>query len=653
MTTLAEHIIVAGVENRPPILEKSMYASWASRIRIFIKGKKHGRMMLDSIDNGPLVYPTVEENGQTRPMKYSKLTEAQQLQDDCDVQATNIILHGLPPDVYALVNHQDAAKLINDMHTIEMATQQVQVNTKFLNALPSEWSKFITHVKLAKSLYTTNYDQLSCTNVVAFACVILSWLVEDFDRAVVYAGDKTSGDARSWYMISEDAKSWVCDCFAYIHYHIAQLQLFEILAHRLGGTGRRVGSEGRRVREPRRRNVKPTCEPEGQGNDQSVKVNEGVNGVLDFSTIIAQQLQNLPPTILAQVGNQGLEIAVGMSWDDFKVGHAAYTDRFHELARMVAVMEPTRIQKVVLKVGVLTNEAIRNGSIKKNPEKRGNSGEPRMDCLSNHKAEIICHEKVVRIPLSGDKQEEIVVVRDYPEVFSDDLSGLPPNRETKFRIELVPGAMPVVKSHYRLAPSELEELSGQLKELQEKGFIRPSSSPWGAPVLFVKKKDGSFRMCIDYRELNKLTIKNRYPLHRIDDLFDQLQGSQYFSKIDLRSGYHQLRVHDHNIPKTAFRTRYGHFEFIVMPFGLTNATATREEHKVHLGLVLELLKKEKLYAKFSKCEFWLREVQFLGHVINGDGLVKLVMDIQEKGKLEAKSKKPSMRTERASKKSQN
>ncbi|GJW61351.1 putative reverse transcriptase domain-containing protein [Tanacetum coccineum] len=209
-----------------------------------------------------------------------------------------------------------------------------------------------------------------------------------------------------------------------------------------------------------------------------------------------------------------------------------------------------------------------------------------MDWLSNYKAEIIYHKKVVRIPLPNgkvlrvvgerpeekmrhvmsakakeQKQEEIVVVRDYPEVFPDDLSGLPPNREIEFRIKLVSGAIPV-----------------------DKGFIRPSSSPWGAPVLFVKKKDGSFRMCIDYRELNKLTIKNRYPLPRIDDLFDQLQGSQYFSKIDLRSGYHQLRVHEDDIPKTAFRNRYGHFEFTVMPFGLTNAPA------------------------------------FLGHVINGDGI---------------------------------
>ncbi|GJY89145.1 putative reverse transcriptase domain-containing protein [Tanacetum coccineum] len=189
-----------------------------------------------------------------------------------------------------------------------------------------------------------------------------------------------------------------------------------------------------------------------------------------------------------------------------------------------------------------------------------------MDRLSNFKAEIIFHEKA-----SDKKQEEIVVVRDFPKVFPDDLSRLPPIREIEFWIELTPRAMPVAKSLYRLAPSELEELSGQLKELQDKGFIRPSLSPYGAPVLFVNKKDGSFRMCIDYRELNKLTVKNCYPLPRIDDLFDQLQRSQCFSKIDLRSGYHQLRVHEYGIPKTAFRTRYGNFEFTIMPFGLTNA----------------------------------------------------------------------------------
>ncbi|GJU32816.1 putative reverse transcriptase domain-containing protein [Tanacetum coccineum] len=531
---------------------------------------------------------------------------------------------------------------------------------------------------------------------------------------------------------------------------------------------------------------------------------EGVNGNVkganggapDFSTIIAQQLQNLLPAMLAQVSNRGnvgnqngnvvneniqenvgnvivngnrvgcsykellacnpkeydgkggaivltrwvekmesictlsREVAVSMSWNDFKfmmkqefcpshkmqkleselwnhamvrAGHAKYTDRFHELARlvshlvtpesrmieryvyglalqirgMVAATGPKTIQKAVQIYVALTNEAVRNRSIKK-VDKRGSVGEPSkdrngrddnkrtrtvnafativnpigrentgnqargrafmlgeeeahqvpnivtglepsalgfkyeieiasgqlveinkvikgckleiegyvfdidlipfghgsfdviigIDWLSNYKAKIVCHEKVVRIPLPDGKvlrvlgerpdekerflmgikkQKEIVMVREFPEVFPDDLSGLPLIQEIVFQFELIPRATPVAKSPYRLAPSELEDLSGQLKELQDKGFIRQSSSPWGAPVLFVKKKDGSFRMIIDYKELNKLT------------------------KIDLRPGYHQLRVHDDDIPKTAFRTRYGHFEFIVMPFGLTNA----------------------------------------------------------------------------------
>ncbi|GKA47928.1 putative reverse transcriptase domain-containing protein [Tanacetum coccineum] len=157
--------------------------------------------------------------------------------------------------------------------------------------------------------------------------------------------------------------------------------------------------------------------------------------------------------------------------------------------------------------------------------------------------------------------EDVPIVREFPEVFPEDLPGLPPARQVEFQIDLVPGAAPVARAPYRLAPAELQELSIQLQELSDRGFIRPSSSPWGAPVLFVKKKDGSFQMCIDYRELNRLTVKNRYPLPRIDDLFDQLQGSRVYSKIDLRSGYHQLRVREEDIPKTAFRTRYGHYEF--------------------------------------------------------------------------------------------
>ncbi|GJX13556.1 putative reverse transcriptase domain-containing protein [Tanacetum coccineum] len=620
------------------------------------------------------------------------------------------------------------------------------------------------------------------------------------------------------------------------------------------GMGVRVGRGGR-GRRPREINDERFEDLIGQGNDQGMGANGGVEGVNgnveganggapDFSMIIAQQLQNLLPAMLAQenVGNVlvngnrvgcsykeflacnpkeydgkggdvvltrwiekmesvhdmsgcsidqkvkytagsfvgkaltwwnsqirtlSREVAVSMLWNDFKfmmiqeycpshemqkleselwnhamvgAGHAAYTDRFHELARLVPHLVTPKSRMIE---SALTDEAVRNGSIKK-VEKRGNVGEPSkdrsrrddnkrtrtgnvfattvnpvgrentgtcpsvspatptmhpedlvahastiiawviwqrsveapacprlnrargpkenrpnqvaannggrghenqgnqargrafmlrakeacqdpnimtgtieiasgqlveidkvikgckleieghvfdiylipfghgsfdviigMDWLSNYKAEINCHEKVVRIPL-------------------------PDGKEIEFLIELIPGATPVAKSPYRLAPSELEEFSGQLKKLQDK-------------------------------ELNKLTVKNRYPLPRIDDLFDQLQGSQFFSKIDLRFGYHQLRVHKDDIPKTAFRTRYGHFEFTVMPFGLTNAPAifmdlmnrvcrpyldkfvivfiddiliyfkTQEEHVEHLRLVLELLKKEKLYTKFSKC----------------------------------------------------
>ncbi|MFS8007030.1 putative nucleotidyltransferase, Ribonuclease H [Helianthus anomalus] len=319
-----------------------------------------------------------------------------------------------------------------------------------------------------------------------------------------------------------------------------------------------------------------------------------------------------------------------------------------------------------------------------------------MDWLSQHQAEILCKEKIVRIPHSGreplevqgdksgavvgiisflkaqkclrkghtailalvtdasakeKKLEDIPVVRNFPQVFPEDLPGLPPHRQVEFHIELAPGAAPIARAPYHLAPTELEELSKQLQELLDKVFIRPSSSPWGAPVLFVKKKDGTFKMCIDYRELNKVIVKNRYPLPRIDDLFNQLEGSSYYSKIDLRSGYHQLRVRDEDVSKTAFRTRYGHYEFLVMPFGLTNAPAvfmdlmnrvckpyldkfvivfiddiliyskSQEEHEQHLGLILELLRTEQLYAKFSKCDFWLREVHFLGHVVNKDGIL--------------------------------
>ncbi|GJR67783.1 putative reverse transcriptase domain-containing protein [Tanacetum coccineum] len=193
----------------------------------------------------------------------------------------------------------------------------------------------------------------------------------------------------------------------------------------------------------------------------------------------------------------------------------------------------------------------------------------------------------------------------------------------EFQIDLVLGAAPVARAPYRLAPSEL---STQLQEFSDKGFIRPISSPWGAPVLFVKKKDGYFRMCIDYRELNKLTMKNRYPLPRINDLFDKLQGSSVYSKIDLRSGYHQLRVRDKDIPKTAFRTRYGHYEFQVMPFGLTNAPAVfmdlmNRVCKPYLDkLVIVFIDEILIYSKSEEEHAEHLRVQFLGHVIDSEGI---------------------------------
>jgi hypothetical protein len=167
--------------------------------------------------------------------------------------------------------------------------------------------------------------------------------------------------------------------------------------------------------------------------------------------------------------------------------------------------------------------------------------------------------------------EEVLVVQQYPDVFPEELPGMPPDRDIEFIIDLIPRTAPIAKRPYRMAPAELAELKKQLRELQQKGYIRPSSSSWGASVLFVKKKDGSMRMCVDYRSLNEVTIKNKYPLPRIDDLFDQLKGAKYFSKIDLRSGYHQLKIKNSDIPKTAFVTRYGQYEFTVMSFGLTNA----------------------------------------------------------------------------------
>jgi hypothetical protein len=255
--------------------------------------------------------------------------------------------------------------------------------------------------------------------------------------------------------------------------------------------------------------------------------------------------------------------------------------------------------------------------------------------------------------------DEISIVCEYPDVFPDELPGMPPDRDVEFVIELQLGTAPISKRPYRMPPNELAELKTQLPELLDKGYIRPSSSPWGCPTLFVKKKDGSLRLCVDYRPLNAVTIKNKYPLPRIDVLFNQLAGARVFCKIDIRSGNHQIKIRPCDIPKTAFSTHYGLYEFLVMSFGLTNAPAyfmylmnsvfmkeldkfivvfnddiliyykNEKEHAKHLRIVLQRLRDHKLYDKFSKCEFWLNSVKFLGHTISKDGISVDPSKVQE------------------------
>ncbi|CAO2206319.1 unnamed protein product [Urochloa humidicola] len=249
----------------------------------------------------------------------------------------------------------------------------------------------------------------------------------------------------------------------------------------------------------------------------------------------------------------------------------------------------------------------------------------------------------------GKTLEEVLAVCEFPDVFPDELPGLPPDRDIEFVIEPIPGARPVAQRPYRMASVELEELKKQLKSFLDQKFIRASVSPWASSLLFVNKKDGTPRMFVGYRTLNSIMIKNKYPLPRIEDFLDQLRKAKNFSKIDLRSGYHQMKICELDIPKTPFATRYGLFEYTEVSFGLTNASAyfmhmmnkimeelnkfvvifiddiliyseTTEEHEEHLRIVMEKLRQHQLYAKFSKCEFWMEEVAFLGHVLSGKGV---------------------------------
>jgi hypothetical protein len=295
-----------------------------------------------------------------------------------------------------------------------------------------------------------------------------------------------------------------------------------------------------------------------------------------------------------------------------------------------------------------------------------------MDWLQKHDGVIQCRKKSVSLTspqgesieyvgtpsfnsgtmnsLGGKAMEDIRVVSEFPDVFPEDLPGMPPDHDIEFSIELIPGTAPISKRPYRMDVKDLAELKKQVEEQLSKGFICPSSSPWGAPTLFVDKKDGSRRLCIDYQSLNEVTIKNKYPLPRIEDLFDLMRGANVFSKIYLRSCYHQLKIRVEDIPMTAFTSKYGLYEFTVMSFGLTNTlvyfmylmnkvfmdyldkfvvvfiddilvfSRSEEEHEEHLRFVLQKLREHQLYAKFSKCDFWLKEVSFLGHIITDGGI---------------------------------
>jgi hypothetical protein len=301
-----------------------------------------------------------------------------------------------------------------------------------------------------------------------------------------------------------------------------------------------------------------------------------------------------------------------------------------------------------------------------------------LEWLSKYKVLIDCAKKSIKLTTSEGKEMEFVaepvvtakgvanrakvnqldasqgfevpVVNEFPDVFPEELPGMPPDRDIKFVIELKPDTTHIYKTPYRMATSELAELKEHIKELLEKGFIRPSSSPWGAPVIFFPKKDDTQMLCVDYRALNEVTMKNKYLLPRINDLFDQLCGESVFSKIDLRLGHHQLKIRECDILKTAFVSRYGLYEYTVISFGLTNAPSyfmflmnkvfmeyldkfvvvfiddilvyskSEEEHEEHLRLALQKLRENRLYAKLSKCEFWMKQVAFLGYVISKGGI---------------------------------
>ncbi|GKA01415.1 putative reverse transcriptase domain-containing protein [Tanacetum coccineum] len=606
-----ESLADARSETRPPMLERGIYIPWASRFRRYLNRKRETQKFLNySTDVGPYEFKMIQPDANRDPIPETEddLTGDALKQYKADIKAINLILVSIPNDIY---NSVDSCQTAREM-----------------------WLRVeCVIVCLANDLTIDPYDDLF-DYLQQYEKIVIASRAKKLENTDEIMSPRTRTRSVSW----------------------------PVAESRGGRTGERVGRGGGKGRGSREDGIgrclvltrwieKMEFVQDMSSCSIDQKVTYAAGSFVDKAlTWWNSQIRTLSQEVAVRKQKLETELWNGITPMCRDVGPSCViliglepSDLGFRYEIEIASEQLVEIDKVIKGCKLEIEGYVFD--IYLIPFGHGSFDMIiGMDWLSNYKAEIICHEKVVRIPLpngkvlrvvgerpkekarllmsgkaSDKKQEEIVVVREFPEVFSDNLSGLPPIREIEFQIELILGATPVAKSPYHLAPSEMEELSGQLKEFQDK-------------------------------ELNRLPVMNRYPLPRIDDLFDQLQGSQFFSKIDLRSGYHQLRVHEDDIPKTAFRTRYGHFEFTVMPFGLTNAPAifmdlmnrvcrsyldkfvivfiddiliyskTQEEHVEHLRLVLELLKKEKLYAKFSKCEFWLREVQFLRHVINGNGI---------------------------------